>query len=165
MDSACAPRTTVVIGYGNTLRGDDAVGPCVASLVASWRQPGVRALAVQQLTPELAEMLASAGLAVFVDACPTSEGEEVQVQWLGLAGSTYTLGHASNPQYLLALARALYGRSPPAWWVLVPGANFELREGLSAVAARGVEAALRKIAFLLIHAPDRPNRYVYERQE
>jgi hydrogenase maturation protease len=147
--SECGPCTCLVIGYGNTLRGDDAVGPRVADGVAAWRRPGVRALAVQQLTPELADVLTGAGLAVFVDACPSAEGEDVRVRSLEPAELKFGLGHASSPRYLLALARALYGWSPPAWWVLVPGVRFEMGEGLSEVAARGVEAALRQIAALV----------------
>jgi Ni,Fe-hydrogenase maturation factor len=57
-----------VIGYGNTLRTDDGVGPYVATAVASWGLPGVVSVGVHQLTPELSELLASAELAVFVDA-------------------------------------------------------------------------------------------------
>jgi hydrogenase maturation protease len=144
-----ASRTSLVIGYGNTLRGDDAAGPRVADAVRAWRRPGVRALAVQQLTPELAEAVAGSELAIFVDACPAPEGEEVRVRFLEPADLDFALGHASEPRYLLALARALYGWSPPAWWVLVPGVRFEMGEGLSGVAACGVEAALRQIAALV----------------
>ncbi len=57
-----------MIGYGNTLRSDDGVGPRVAMAVASWGWPGLKAIAVHQLTPELAEPLAAAELAIFVDA-------------------------------------------------------------------------------------------------
>ena len=39
--------------------------------------------------------------------------------------------HASNPQSLLALARALYGKAPPAWLVTVAGTDFGLSETLS----------------------------------
>ena len=60
--------TILVIGYGNTLRSDDGVGPRVAMAVASREWPGFNAIAVQQLTPELAEPLAAAELAIFVDA-------------------------------------------------------------------------------------------------
>jgi hydrogenase maturation protease len=143
------PCTSLVIGYGNTLRGDDAIGPCVAGAVATWQLPGVRALAVHQLTPELAEALATAGLAIFVDACPASEGEEVGLRSLEPADSPYLLGHVSDPRYLLGLARALYGWSPPAWWILVPGASFEFGDSLSVLATRGVEAAVRQIAHLV----------------
>jgi Ni,Fe-hydrogenase maturation factor len=59
---------TVVIGYGNDLRGDDALGPLAATAVAEWDMPGVQAIAAHQLMPELAEPLAQADLAIFVDA-------------------------------------------------------------------------------------------------
>src|SRR5690242_2835552 len=62
------PWSFVVIGYGNDIRGDDAAGPLAARAVAAWGAPGVRALAAHQLTPELAEALAAAELAIFVDA-------------------------------------------------------------------------------------------------
>jgi hydrogenase maturation protease len=142
-------RTALVIGYGNTLRGDDAVGPRVADAVAAWRRPEVRALAVQQLTPELAEAVAGVGLVVFVDATSALDGGEVIVRRLEPADSSVALGHASDPRQLLSLARTLYGSSPPAWWVLVPSAGFELGAGLSALATRGLDAALKEISVLL----------------
>ena len=37
---------TLIIGYGNTLRSDDGVGPRLAQTVADWRLPGVRSLAL-----------------------------------------------------------------------------------------------------------------------
>src|SRR5690349_11507086 len=68
--SACLPFSvsTLVIGYGNDLRGDDAVGQRVAMAVARWRRPGVMAIAAHQLTPELATWLVRAKFAIFVDA-------------------------------------------------------------------------------------------------
>ena len=47
------PGMDLVIGYGNTLRGDDGVGVLVADALEGWNQ-AVRTLSVQQLTPELA---------------------------------------------------------------------------------------------------------------
>jgi hypothetical protein len=40
LESAGAP----VIGYGNTLRGDDGIGPAVAEAVAALGLPGVRVI-------------------------------------------------------------------------------------------------------------------------
>ena len=63
-----APVTTfLVIGYGNELRGDDAVGPCVAGRVAGWRRPEVDGLAVHQLRPNW-RRCSRAEMVVFVDA-------------------------------------------------------------------------------------------------
>ena len=69
----------LVIGYGNELRGDDGVGPRVARAVSDWRLPGVTALAVHQLAPELAEPLSLSDAAVFVDAAVVG-GDRVEVR-------------------------------------------------------------------------------------
>jgi hydrogenase maturation protease len=50
----------LVIGYGNTLRRDDAVGPLSAEEVSRWGRPGVVPLDLAQLLPELAERLSRA---------------------------------------------------------------------------------------------------------
>ena len=50
-----ASRDFLVIGYGNTLRGDDGVGPRVAEAIEKLNLPGVRTLVCQQLSPEHAD--------------------------------------------------------------------------------------------------------------
>ncbi len=50
-----SPRSRLlIIGYGNTLFGDDGLGQLIAQRVAEWAVPGVLALARHELTPELA---------------------------------------------------------------------------------------------------------------
>jgi hypothetical protein len=51
----------LVIGYGNTLRGDDGVGPRVAEAIEELNLPGVRTLVCQLLTPEFADPIARTG--------------------------------------------------------------------------------------------------------
>ena len=58
--SPAAGRDFLVIGYGNTLRGDDGVGPRVAEAVGKLNLPGVRTLICQQLSPEHAELISQA---------------------------------------------------------------------------------------------------------
>jgi hydrogenase maturation protease len=139
----------LVIGYGNTLRTDDGVGPHVASAVASWESPRVQSIAVHQLTPELAESLASAELAVFVDARYAAGDSVVEVRALEPSNSWGILGHASDAGALLAAAKSIYGRSPRGWLVTVPAADLSFGEGLSPTAGRGAEAALARIAALI----------------
>ena len=55
----------LVIGYGNEPRGDDAIGPQVAQCVSAWSRPEVVGLAVHQLTPELAALLADVESRIF----------------------------------------------------------------------------------------------------
>ena len=45
----------LVIGYGNTLRNDDGVGPRVAEALEALQLPGVRTLSCALLAPETAE--------------------------------------------------------------------------------------------------------------
>lgn len=144
-----APATILVIGYGSELRGDDAVGPRVAEAVAGWHQPGVRAVGVHQLAPELAEALASARFAIFVDASIDSVESGVQVREIGPAELQAGVGHTGDPRNLLALARALYGRYPRAWLVTVPVARFEFGAALSLEAERGRAEAVRRVVQLL----------------
>ena len=64
---------TLIIGYGNPLRGDDGVGWEVASrLAATIPEEAAHIMTVHQLTPELAESVSEAELVIFIDA---SDGE------------------------------------------------------------------------------------------
>jgi hydrogenase maturation protease len=140
---------TLIIGYGNTLRSDDGVGQRVAMAAASWGLPWLETIMVHQLTPELAEPLASAELVIFVDAHQAELRAEVEVSLLESPISVGALAHAGDPRRLLALTEAAYGRRPRAWLVTVPAADFSLGEALSATAESGVRQALSRIAALI----------------
>ena len=108
----------LVIGYGNTLRGDDGVGPRVAEAVGRLWLPGVRTLICPLLTPELADPVSRARKVIFVDAAVDLPQ---QVQWRKLVPgeTTQLMAHAADPRTLLALARDVFGRSPEAWWLTI----------------------------------------------
>jgi len=138
--------SVVVIGCGNELRGDDAAGPRIARAVAARNLPGVRALAVQQLAPELAADLAQADCAIFVDAYQAAtddaQAEARALDPLAAASATW---HTGDPRPLLALAQPVYGRAPRAWLVAVPAIGFEYGAPLSSVARAGIECGLALI--------------------
>jgi hydrogenase maturation protease len=130
----------LVIGWGNPLRGDDGVGWQAAALLAGDQRLGAATvLRRHQLTPELAEDVAAAGLVVLVDAgagggpAGTVTVTSVEPDEAGPAFS-----HHLSPGALAALAGLLYGRVPPLWLVRVAAASFAAGERLSP----GVEAAL-----------------------
>ncbi len=139
----------LVIGYGNELRSDDGIGQRVAKLLQS---SNVKSIAVHQLTPELAQDLAHTDLSIFVDACLTSYSSQVQIQTLSPKSFNVIAGHTSDPRSLLALTQAIYGYCPPAWWVTIPGVNFELGENLSPLAEQGIEIAIEQINHLITTA-------------
>jgi Ni,Fe-hydrogenase maturation factor len=121
----------------------------VAVAVASWELPGLETLVVHQLSPELAEPLASADLVIFVDARPVESSTDVEVTALVAANSGVALAHASDPRALLSLTQAVYGQRPRAWLVTVPAVDFSLGEALSMTAESGAQQALRQIIALI----------------
>jgi hydrogenase maturation protease len=136
----------LVVGYGNELCGDDAVGPLAARAAATWGLHGMRCLDVHQLTPELVDELAGVDRVVFVDA--RQDGDGVVVEELrGRARHPGT--HVSDPRGLLALCAVLHGRAPRAWLVSVPAGCLVLGAGLSSTAERGLEQALALVRGLL----------------
>jgi Ni,Fe-hydrogenase maturation factor len=101
------------------------------------------------LTPELAQDMAACDQVFFVDACAGGAEETVEVLGIKASESVAAIDHASNPRAMLAFTRAVFGVCPAAWWIMVPGIDFELGEGLTAHAERGLAVALRTIARLL----------------
>jgi len=135
------PRAkTLIIGYGNTLRSDDGVGVRVAETIAQENHPNIRVLTVQQLTPELAEDIANSQGVIFIDA--TLAQSTVTVKPLSPNLETNWSRHQTNPEALLFLAQTIYGKTPPAWWVLIPGINFEFGENLAPITEEHQKTAL-----------------------
>jgi hydrogenase maturation protease len=134
----------LVIGYGNTLRSDDSVGRRVAEAIEGQTLPGVRALSVALLTPELAASIAKARRVVFVDAS-VEAASEIELRKVKPAKSSEILGHACNPGIVLSMARDLFGNIPEAWCLGIPAENLGIGEELSPLAKQGLEVAIEKI--------------------
>jgi len=141
------PVDLLVIGYGNTLRGDDGVGVRVAEAVDQLALPGVSILICQQLSPEHAEPISRAGCVVFVDAAVDAP-EEVQLRELAPGDTTQLMAHAADPRTMLALARDVFGRAPRAWWLTIPAVEMGFGETLSPCAQGGLLEAVAKIQSL-----------------
>ncbi|AFZ18825.1 hydrogenase maturation protease [Allocoleopsis franciscana] len=137
----------LIIGYGNTIRGDDGAGYQIAESIAQWNLDHVRSLAVHQLTPDLAEAIAQAKTVIFVDAVATLS--EVKIEQLRPNYAASFTGHYADPRSLLALTRALYKAIPTAYRILIPAVNFSFGETLSPVTRKSVDLALVKIKKLV----------------
>ena len=140
----------LVIGYGNTLRGDDGIGPAVAEAVAALGLPGVRVIVAHQLAPELAADLADARLAVFVDAAVG--GKPVTAVRIEPASAGAVMTHAADPRGLLALCATAYQKCPEAWLVTAAGADFDFRDGLSPAGRENAREALGYVEYLIREA-------------
>jgi hydrogenase maturation protease len=144
----------MVIGYGNTLRGDDGLGPHIAQIVEAWHLPAVATIAAHQLTPELAAALQPYDQAIFVDAHHTathaaSAAASVRIQGVKPALYHTAQTHIASPEHVLALAQALYGYCPQAWLVSIQAERFDIGAPLSAAAAHRRYIALLVIRFII----------------
>ena len=138
---------TLIIGFGNTLRGDDGAGPTAAeALRLLIREPGIEILSLHQLTPELMVNISLADHVIFIDASaegvPGTFTESPVVPAPHEAGFT----HHATPEALLAGAQALYGACPTATLYLIPGASFETTDRLSPAVAEAVARLVKQIA-------------------
>ena len=134
----------LVIGYGNTLRSDDGVGPKIVKVIQTLNLPGIHAVDCDLLTPELADLIAQAREVIFVDAS-VDASTEVQLRSISPAESSQIFAHATHPRTLLALARDVFGHAPRAWWLTIPVENLEIGEKLSRKAELGMAQALKEI--------------------
>jgi hydrogenase maturation protease len=116
-----SPNTSLVIGIGNPLRGDDGVGWHLAEAL------GAPHLALQQLTPDTAAHLAAFQRVLFIDAwlvsgdAPTAAPQPL-LRRLVAAAAAPGLSHHLDPSAVLGLSEQLYGRSLEAWQLLIPAA-------------------------------------------
>ena len=145
----------VVIGYGSSLRGDDAVGRLVVESISDRHLPDVETWSVTQLLPELVPVVAAARAAIFVDACIVAAAQTVELKELTVGPSNNSSSHMSAPCEILSLAAACYNASPPAWLVSVPTTCFEFTEELSSEARTFVAAAVHRIEDLIHRSCER----------
>jgi hydrogenase maturation protease len=148
--------SSLVIGFGNTLRSDDGAGPAVVRELETLRLPGVVTRSFHQLTPDLAESIARADHVIFVDARigPPAEGLRIEPVAPPTQASQ-CLAHAINPATLVGLAGILYGRpSGRAWLVTIPIVDLAFGETLSASVREIVPVAVEAIIRLLSDPPE-----------
>jgi hydrogenase maturation protease len=134
-------RSTLVIGIGNTIRGDDGAGIRVAERIAA-RHPDVDILCVQQLSPELADTIARYERLIVVDASVTADA--VRVTPLHASeGVPMPRTHNVSPEAILALSSTLYNHVPSdALLVEIPAGSCAFTEELSSSTAAFAATAL-----------------------
>jgi hydrogenase maturation protease len=131
----------LVIGYGNTLRGDDGAGVIAAGRARDLVE-GVDVVTTHQLQPEHAEAVAGHRCVLFVDASVGRHTLGVTEIWSRERqphGSTHTL----SPAGLLTLAQEVFGKNPERSLLLeIPALSMEFGDGLTPETSACVEEAL-----------------------
>ena len=124
----------LIIGYGNTLRSDDAIGVRSAESLAEFYRtnPDICVVTAQQLTPEMARDIAEVGFVLFVDASADQPAGTICCEDLSSSESGALFTHQCSPTALLDAAFVLYGRVPRAAVSLtMSGESFALGQELS----------------------------------
>ncbi len=131
----------VVFGWGNTSRGDDAIGPLLLADLEAAHLPGVETIEDFQLQIEHALDMVGADLVLFLDAGTQTAAPYVFYE-AQPAGVFTASTHALLPEAVLSVYRQIHGQEPPPAFVLcVRGEQFGLGEPMSAVAIERLEAA------------------------
>ena len=129
----------LMIGYGNSLYGDDGIGPHAVEQLANADAEfsgDIEYLVMRQLTPELVEVISRADTVIFVDAADGEIPEGICSRELTLADMPSdqkpgAFTHHVEPAALLQGARLLYGCHPRAYLYTVRGETFKLGDSFS----------------------------------
>jgi hydrogenase maturation protease len=139
----------LILACGNTLRGDDGVGPWLAEWAESRfrAEIRVRVLSRQQWTPELTEEIAHADSVLFIDcSVDSAPGSASLTAVLPATGDQGLATHHLGASELLALGRKLYNSLPLHAQLLTIGAgSTELGETFSAQVTAALPNACRMI--------------------
>ena len=141
-------RRVLVIGYGNTLRGDDAAGIHAAEKIAI-KLPNIECVLVHQLMPELAEKIAESNLVFFLDA--EVDIQKIKVRTI-IPAEEASRPHSHNisPETLLTISRQLYGQVPQKVVVVgIPAFHFDFSEQLSEATQKFVEESVSIVVSMI----------------
>lgn len=138
---------TLVIGYGNPSRGDDALGPQAVAeierLAAQHPEWGaIEVLTDFQLQVEFVTDLADRQRILFIDAA-VDVSEPFSFAPLAAKQDASITSHALSPAGLLAVYRSFHHADAASSYLLaIRGYEFELGAPLSLRAQRNLDAAL-----------------------
>jgi hydrogenase maturation protease len=143
----------LLLACGNTLRGDDGIGPWLADWAEERfaDEPLMKVISRQQWTPELAADLAEAESALFLDCSTESEAGSINVIHVKPAERAEGVGtHHVSAAELLGMAQDLYGSLPSQALLLTIGAgSTELSEEFSQVVLDAIPKACAQLEQIL----------------
>jgi len=137
----------LLTAWGNTSRGDDALGPCLLQRLEAWAfSMGIAGrfewVEDFQLQIEHALNLEGKTLALYVDA-----GQDTAAPFsfspISPLKQPWHTTHAMPPESVLAVFEQFTQKPPcPSFMLCLKGEDFGIREGLSAAAQNHLESAL-----------------------
>jgi hydrogenase maturation protease len=134
-------NTILIVGVGNTLRGDDGIGAYICSCMELLKIPGVQTLQVQQLDTALLDEMMQANHIIIADA--SMEGKAVDFFKVNENDPipVSSSHHMSGP-LLLQTAQTIYQKEMSMMICAVAGYRFGMKEKLSARAKKNADNAV-----------------------
>ncbi len=140
MGKSADPSLTV-FAWGNTARGDDAIGPILAEHLRAKEVPGLTVIEDHQLNIEHVYDLKGSGAALFIDASIEIE-EGYKLERIGPSDDGNFSTHAIGPQALLNVyEQTTKEPAPDAWLLHVAAREFELGAEVGDIANRAISEA------------------------
>jgi hydrogenase maturation protease len=138
----------LILACGNTLRGDDGIGPWLAQWAEERfeDEPGLRVLSRQQWTLELAEEISAAETVLFIDCSASDAPGSVSIVAVEPAAVEALATHHQGAPELLGLASKLYASLPRTALLMTVGAgSMELSEEFSQPVLDAIPLACAKL--------------------
>jgi len=142
-------KKTLIYGYGNPGRQDDALGVLCATEIEKWAEKeGLDWIEVEcsyQLNVEDAATISEFDDVIFVDASLEELEGVVLTEVVPNDAKIEFSMHALSPAYVLHLCRQIFNCSPKTYLMHIKGHEWDFREGLSNTAEVNLELAVLKI--------------------
>lgn len=134
-------KNILIVGVGNTLRGDDGIGAYICSCTDALKQEGVQTLVTQQLDTALLDELMQADHIIIADA--SFEGRSVNFFKVnGNESTPASSSHHMSAPLLMRMAQTIYHKELSMMICAVTGYRFGMREKLSAKAKKNADKAV-----------------------
>jgi len=102
----------VIIGYGNTLRGEDGFGVDVIEELQKHNLKGTKLISCFQLTPELSLELLEAQEIIFIDACFSLSNNYALACSIDEKRNNTNLSHHISPKIIIDILDSVYSKKP-----------------------------------------------------
>lgn len=132
----------LLFGIGNIGRSDDGLGWAFIDRIQREGSFGGRLEYRYQLNVEDAALVSRARRVVFVDSCRDELKHGFEWKSCTPAEDFEFTTHVLPPRAVLWYCRDLYGFAPPAHLLMIQGYCWDLQNGLTKAAERGLERAL-----------------------
>lgn len=144
----------LIIGYGNSLAGDDALGFYTISELHGTEMPqGTSVKYIHQLMPEHSSEFTEYDTLIFIDAEGAKVPGELKYRKVFKENlkNTAATAHEFTLDTILLMGYWLYGKMPEIHLITVTGCNFRTGENISTAVKRKIPEVIDMIFSIINH--------------